>query len=325
MKYSIKTSFHLLFVLIALGSLLTFGSKSTLAKDTFIIGFSQATTTEPWRLLFNQEARSEAAKHPNVTLLVRNGQDSVPKQVADMEEFIARKVDAILISPKEADGLTAVVNKAFNAGIPVFVLDRDISNDHYTQFIGGDNILIGRTAGAYAVELLGGRGKAKGTIVEIWGGMKSTPAHDRHNGFWEVVSKEAGIKLLNKAEDGDWKQDKAYEIAANAMEAHDRIDVIYAHNDPMAYGAYLAASDIKREKDIAFIGIDAIPGEGVMWVHEGKLDATFLYKTPGADAIRQALMFLQGKEIDKRLTLPTQRITSKNAKDILLKHKLIKP
>ncbi|WP_135077294.1 substrate-binding domain-containing protein [Terasakiella sp. SH-1] len=294
------------------------------AQTKYVIGFSQATTTEPWRILFNQELRSEAEKHKNLTLLVRNGQDSVPKQVADMEEFIARKVDAILISPKEADGLTKVVNKAHQAGIPVFVLDRDISNDKYTQFIGGDNKLIGRAAGNYVVARLGGTGKAKGTILEIWGGMKSTPAHDRHNGFWEIISKEPGIQILNKPQDGDWKQDKAYEIAANALEQHPKIDIVYAHNDPMAYGAYLAASDIGREKDIAFIGIDAIPGEGVMWVHEGKLDATFLYKTPGADAIRQALKHLGGEKIEKRLTLPTDTITPANAPTILKHHNLIK-
>ena len=142
-------------------------------KKPYVIGFSQATTTEPWRLLFNKELRAEAAAHPEIELIVRNGMDDVAKQVADVEELIARSVDAILISPKVSLGLTPVVNKAFDAGIPVIVLDRDLANDRYTQFIGGDNKLIGRTAAKYAVELLGGRGKAVGTVVEIWGGMDS--------------------------------------------------------------------------------------------------------------------------------------------------------
>jgi len=303
--------------------LLFFSSIAVFANPTFVIGFSQATTTEPWRLLFNNEVRAEAAKYPAITLLVRNGQDSTHKQIADVEEFIARKVDAILISPKEAQSLTPVINKAYDIGIPIFVLDRDIANDHYSQFIGGDNKEIGRQAGLYAVKKLGGVGKAKGNIIELWGGMKSTPAQDRHDGFWEVVSLEKGITLINKAKDADWKQDLAYEITLNTLTKTPNVDLIYAHNDPMAYGAYLAVTDLKLTKKIIYIGIDAIPSEGVRWVHDGIIDATFLYKTPGQEAIRQAVKALSGKKIEKRITLNTQKIDTHNAKNILQKYDLI--
>ena len=191
----------------------------------FVVGFSQATTREPWRLLFNAELRAEAAKHPEIELIVRDGEDDVDKQFSDVEEFIDKRVDIILISPKVAAGLTPVVNKAFDMGIPVIVPDRDLANDRYSQFIGGDNKLIGRTAGDYAVACLGGKGRAKGNIVEISGGMKSTPAQDRHLGFTEAVSREPGIVNLAIPRDGDWKQDVAYEIMADALERFDRIEV----------------------------------------------------------------------------------------------------
>jgi ribose transport system substrate-binding protein len=288
-----------------------------------VIGFSQATTTEPWRLLFNKELRDEAAKHPEIKLLVRNGMDDTVKQIADMEEFIDRNVDVILISPKVAEALTPVVNKAFDQGIPVIVLDRDLVNDRYTQFIGGDNKIIGRAAGEYAVNLLGGPGKAKGNVVEIWGGMASTPAQDRHAGFYDVVAKEPGINILTKPTDGDWKQDLGYEIMTKALDAHPDIDLVYAHNDPMAYGAYLAAKDVGREKNIAFLGIDAIPAEGVMWVYEGILTATFLYKTPGDEGIRQALKLLNGEPIKPCITLPTKTIDATNAEQILRDNDII--
>ncbi len=283
----------------------------------FVIGFSQATTTEPWRLLFNKELRAEAALHPELDVIVRNGMDDVAKQIADVEEFINRGVDVILISPKVADALTPVVNKAFNAGIPIIVMDRDLANDHYTQFIGGDNRLIGQTAGQYAINLLGGPGKAKGNIVEIWGGMGSTPAQDRHAGFDEVISKEPGITLLGKPMDGDWKQDLGYEIMAEALDTYPRIDLVYAHNDPMAYGAYLAAQDVGRAEQISFLGIDGISTEGVKWVFKGILTATFLYMTPGAEGIRQALHLLRGEPISKRVILPTKIIDATNAAEIL--------
>jgi len=192
-----------------------------------------------------------------------------------------------------------------------------VETDQYTQFIGGDNKLIGRAAGEYVVEIMGGAGKASGNLVEIWGGMGTQASHDRHDGFHEFTDKEPGIKNLLDQQSGDWKQDQAYNIMANALKNNEDIDVVYGHNDPMAYGAYLAAKDVGREKDIKFIGIDALPGEGVTWVKNGELTATFLYATPGAEGLRQAVSFLNGGKVEKTITLPTEKVTSENAEAIL--------
>ncbi len=289
---------------------------ASMAKK-YVIGFSQVTTTEPWRLLFNKELRAEAEKYPEIQLIVRDGNDNINKQISDVEDFIRMKVDAILISPKTAKEPTAVLNKAYHAKIPVIVLDRDIDNDQYSQFIGGDNKIIGKAVGEYIVNLLGGKGKAKGNIVEIWGGKRSSPAQDRHSGFYNVIKQEPGIRLLGEAKDGDWKQDKAYEIMADAIEQFPKIDIVYAHNDPMAFGAYMAAKDVGLHKLIKFLGIDGIPVEGVRWVNDGILTATFLYKTPGDEGIRQALRILQGESVQKRISLPTLVIDKNNAGTIL--------
>lgn len=293
------------------------GTDAVAQDEKFTIGFSQATTIEPWRAQFNKDIIAEAEKHPEVELIITDGEDRTEKQVADMENLIRQEVDALLISPKESAGLTGVVQQAIDAGIPVFVLDRNVETDQYTQFVGGDNKLIGRAAGEYAVELLGGPGKAEGTIVEIWGGMGTQPAHDRHDGFHEFTDKEPGIKHLLDQQSGDWKQDQAYNIMATALRNHEDIDLVYGHNDPMAYGAYLAAKDVGREKDIKFIGIDALPAEGVTWVANGELTATFLYATPGAEGLRQALKHLNGEDVEKTITLPTMKVTQENAAEIL--------
>jgi len=288
-----------------------------LAAEKVRIGFSQSTTSEPWRVQFNKDMRRTAEKHPDIDLVIADGQDRTEKQVADVENFIRQKVDVLLISPKETAGLTGVVNKAVDAGIPVIVLDRGVDTDRYTQFIGGDNKMIGEMVGKYVVDLLGGPGKATGNVVEIWGGMGSTPAQERHAGFAAHVDKEGGIKQLLNRQDGDWKQDKAYNIMATALKANPKIDVVYGHNDPMAYGAYLAAKDAGREKDIKFIGIDAIPNEGVLWVKKGFLTATFLYKTPGSDAIEQAMKLVKGGKVEKKLTLDTMKVDASNAEKVL--------
>src|SRR6202044_118966 len=285
------------------------------ADKKWKVGFSQATTLEPWR--------GEAKNHPEVQLIITDGQDKTEKQVADVENLIAQQVDVLLISPKESAGLTGVVEKAIDAKIPVIVLDRNVDTKRITQFIGGDNALIGKAPGEYAVKLLGGPGKAAGNVVEIWGGMGTQPAHDRHDGFHAFPDKEPGIKYLLNNQSGDCKQDKAYDIMTTALRNNEKIDLVYGHNDPMAYGAYLAAKDAGRDKDIKFfIGIDALPDEGVTWVHKGELTATFLYATPGAEGLRQAVKLLNAQKIEPVITLPTMLVDKNNAGEIMKKNGL---
>jgi ribose transport system substrate-binding protein len=288
------------------------------------VGFSQCTTLEPWRVQFNKDIQTEAKNHPDIELVITDGQDKTEKQVADCENLVVQQVNVLLISPKESAGLTGVVEKAIDAKIPVIVLDRNVDTKRITQFIGVDNALIGRAAGEHAVKLLGGPGKAQGNVVEIWGGMGTQPAHDRHDGFHAFTDKESGIKYLLNNQSGDWKQDQAYNIMTTALRNNEKIDLIYGHNDPMAYGAYLAAKDAGRDKDIKFIiGIDGLPDEGVTWVSKGQLSATFLYATPGAEGLRQAAKLLRGEKLEPVITLPTMLITKENASDILKKNGLL--
>lgn len=285
------------------------------------VGFSQCTTLEPWRVQFNKDIQAEAKNHPEIELIITDGQDKTEKQVADCDNLIVQQVNVLLVSPKESAGLTGVVEKAINAKIPVIVLDRNVDTKRITQFIGGDNVAIGKAAGEHAVKLLGGPGKAAGNVVEIWGGMGTQPAHDRHDGFHAFTDKEPGIKYLLNNQSGDWKQDKAYDIMTTALRNNEKIDMVYGHNDPMAYGAYLAAKDAGRDKDIKFIiGIDGLPDEGVTWVSKGQLTATFLYATPGAEGLRQAAKLLKGEKLEPVITLPTMLITKANAPEILKKN-----
>lgn len=285
------------------------------------VGFSQCTTLEPWRVQFNKDIQAEAKNHPDIDLIITDGQDKTEKQVADCDNLIVQQVNVLLISPKESAGLTGVVEKAIDAKIPVIVLDRNVDTKRITQFIGGDNVAIGKAAGEHAVKLLGGPGKAAGNVVEIWGGMGTQPAHDRHDGFHAFTDKEKGIKYLLNNQSGDWKQDKAYDIMTTALRNNEKIDMVYGHNDPMAYGAYLAAKDAGRDKNIKFIiGIDGLPDEGVTWVSKGQLTATFLYATPGAEGLRQAAKLLKGEKLEPVITLPTMLITKENASEILKKN-----
>jgi ribose transport system substrate-binding protein len=295
-------------------------SSAESGADKYVIGFSQVTVKEPWRVVFNENLREKSeTMEDRVQLIMLDADDRTENQVEHIKTFIARGVDAILITPKEASGCSRAIQEATEAGIPVLVLDRNTTFKKYAAFIGADNRLIGRSAGEYVVNRLGGPGKANGAIYEICGSLASTPAQERRDGFHEVVEKEPGITLTGGL-DADWKLDRAKAIAQDAFQVQKDIDIVYAHNDPMAYGAFQAARELGLEDKIAFIGIDGLPHEGCVWVKQGILDATFLYPTPGEKGLELAVQILDGEKIitpGETVTLPTATITRENVDGFL--------
>jgi ribose transport system substrate-binding protein len=170
--------------------------------------------------------------------------------------------------------------------------------------------LIGREAGKYMAKLLGGKGK----IVELKGLETSTPAGERHKGFMEGI-KGSQIKIIFDA-DCKWLEPEAQKEMNSALSRFPQIDAVYGHNDPSAHGAYMAAKQEGkgREKTIRFIGIDALPHEGVKYVEEGILSATLQYATGGKEAIETALKILNGETVEKNITLGTRLFTTENVK-----------
>jgi ribose transport system substrate-binding protein len=276
------------------------------AGKVFTIGMSQCNLGEPWRVQMNADVKKAAEQHPNLKMVFKDAQNDTLKQRAHLEELVSAKVDLIIVSPKEAAPLTEPVAKAVEAGIPVIVLDRRVLGDKYTCFIGADNKAIGRAAGEWIVKTLGGKGK----VVELKGLMTSTPGQDRHSGFREGLQ-GSGVEIIFEA-DMKWLEPDARKEMESALARFEHIDLVYAHNDPGAHGAYLAAKAAGREKDIRFVGIDALPHEGVMYVTQGVLDATFQYPTGGAEAIATALRILNGEQVPKEITLGSRLFTKAN-------------
>jgi len=169
-------------------------------------------------------------------------------------------------------------------------------------------VKIGREAGKYLVQILGG----KGSIVELKGLMTSTPGQERHNGFMQGIA-GSDLKIIFDA-DCKWLEPDAQREMNSALARFPKIDAVYGHNDPAAHGAYLAASHEGkgREKTIKFIGIDALPHEGINYVKRGIMTATFQYPTGGAEAIDTALKILKGEDVPKSITLGTRIFTQEN-------------
>jgi ribose transport system substrate-binding protein len=275
-------------------------------RSTYVIGMSQCNLGEPWRVQMNADVEAAARAYPNLKMVFKDAQNDTLKQRSHVEEFVSAGVDLIIISPKEAAPLTEPVARAMQAGIPVIVLDRRLIGDRFTCFIGADNRKIGRAAGQWIVRKLGGKGK----VVELKGLMTSTPGQDRNRGFRDGIA-GSGIEVIFEA-DMRWLEPDARREMESALSRFSRIDLVYAHNDPGAHGAYLAAKAAGREKEMLFVGIDALPQEGLAYVKQGILSATFLYPTGGAEAIDIALKVLKGESVPKEITLGSRLFTREN-------------
>lgn len=270
------------------------------------IGMSQCNRGEPWRVQMDADIQAAAADHPELEVIFKDAQNDTLKQRAHVEEFVSAGVDLIIISPKEAQPLTEPVARAVDAGIPVIVLDRAVLGDRYTCFIGADNQKIGFAAGQWIREQLNGKGK----IVELKGLMTSTPGQDRHSGFRKAIA-GSDLEVIFEA-DMKWLEPEARKEMESALSRFEHIDAVYAHNDPGAHGAYLAAKAAGRENEMMFVGIDALPQEGVAYVAQGILDATFQYPTGGREAIDTALKLLKGESVPKQITLGSRLFTKEN-------------
>ena len=288
-------------------------------KDKYVIGMSQCNLGEPWRVAMNDQIAMAAEKHPEFEVIFADAAQDNSKQIADIENFVQMGVDLIITSPNEATPLTNAVSAAYDAGIPVILLDRKIDGDKYTQFIGADNVDMGRIAGEYVADTLLPDG---GKVCEIKGLEGTSGGIDRDNGFREGLKKNDKIEIV-AVNNADWLREKAITVAEEMLQTNDEIDLFLALNDPMAEGAYIAAKNAGKEGDILFVGFDGLPTPdgGIRSVMDGRLSMTQVYPTGGTEAIESAYQLLvEGKELDKTLTLTSEIVVPDNAEELLAKY-----
>ncbi len=274
------------------------------------IGVSQCSQDE-WRNKVNDEIRREMFFHKDAEVEIRSAQDNNSKQIADIDYFVANKFDLIIVAPNEAEAIAPAVKRAFDAGIPVIVFDREINGDFYTAKIGVDNAAIGRQAAQYA------RANMPGTlkILELKGLDGSSPAAGRHAGF--IGELGPGMELVESIDAG-WYLDQAERATDSLLVVHPEINLIYAHNDRMAIGAANATRRHGRN-DIKIIGIDAAPSVGIKAVADGVIDATFFYPTEGQLLIKTALQILRGEPYARETRLPVLSPVDSTNADIMLR------
>ncbi|MGI8695526.1 MAG: substrate-binding domain-containing protein [Mycobacteriales bacterium] len=284
------------------------GSGGTTGGKQFVVGYSQSNNAEPYRAQLNLQLQYFIKKYPDLKLLpIADAKQQSSTQVSQVQQFIQQHVNVLIVSPNEPDPLTPPIEQACKAKIPVIILDRSVNTNCYSSFIGGDNLLAGKNAGELAAKLL----PNGGNVVELQGILSDQPQIDRDKGFREGIASNPKIKIIEHRE-AKWLKEDGTQAMSQWLQK-DKIDLVYAQNDPMALGAELAAAAVHKEKQIKFIGTDglAIPDGGIRAVQQGVLSGTFIYPTCAPQAAAEALA--NGKPVTKKQTLGITAVTPQNA------------
>jgi ABC-type sugar transport system substrate-binding protein len=288
------------------------GSSGT---DRIVLGFSQIGAESEWRTA-NTESIKSAAKMMDVDLRFSDAQQKQENQIKALRSFIAQRVDVIAFSPVVETGWDTVLNEAKAAKIPVILTDRAVTSDPslYIGFIGSDFIEEGRKAGRI-VSAKFKDATQDVNIVELQGTVGSAPANDRKKGFEEIIAANPRLRII-RSQSGDFTRSKGKEAMEAFLKNHDRIDVLYAHNDDMAIGAIQAIEEagLKPGKDIFIVSIDAVKGAFDAMI-AGKLNATIeCNPLLGPQLMTSVTEVVAGRPIPKRIVVDEQVFTMETAK-----------
>jgi signal transduction histidine kinase/AraC-like DNA-binding protein/CheY-like chemotaxis protein len=276
-------------------------------ENEIVFGFSQGIWNHPYRELMNEHIKIEASFHDNLTIDLKIADSDINEQINQVETFIDKSVDAIIISPIDDVSLIPSIDRAKDNGIPVILLDRKVNSENYTLFIGADNLDIGKVA---AQRIISSKEEKK-YVVEFYVPDNASPSIERRVGFSQSIKKDPSIELVAEFPVSDME---AFGKFLETKEGKN-VNFVYAFNDLVAYSAYQVAKLKGKSDDIKFIGIDGlnIPDGGIDLVKRGILDASILYPTGGNEAIDYALKIINGQIFPKNILLTTTLIEKSNA------------
>lgn len=284
----------------------------------YVIGVSQCSE-DIWRDKLNNELVMSTYQHDNVKLKFASANDNDKLQKQQIDQFIKERVNLLIVSPNQIHTISSVIDKAYDAGIPVILFDRKTDSEKYTAFIGADNYEAGHEMGQFIARQLNG----KGNVVEIGGLKGSSPAIERDRGFRDALKTYPDIQVVNHRY-ADWLQNSGEAVMDSMLKQDMKIDYVFAQNDRMAIGA-LQAAERNGMKIIKFVGIDALPGPGggMESVRDGRLMASYIYPTRGDLVMQLALNILEKKSYKRDNYLKGTLVTGNNANALLLQNEEI--
>ncbi|GJQ20756.1 MAG: periplasmic sugar-binding protein of ABC transporter [Bacteroidia bacterium] len=235
--------------------------------------------------------RSEAQKK-KYDLVITSAEFDLGKQISQIEDFVTRKVDAIIVCPVDSRGIGPGIRKANDAGIPVFTADITATEGAVVSHIASDNIAGGRLAGEYLAKALHGKGK-----VAIINHPAVTSVLDRVQGFKEALSAHPHISIVADV-NGQGVRDKALQAATDVLQAHTDLDAIFGINDDSALGALDAVEQFRRE-GVIIVGYDATPpaADAILRATALKADVVQYPTVIGTTTIQTIADFFSGREV----------------------------
>ena len=308
-------TYNTLFIMLAVLILAT----GCTSNYKYKIGVSQCVGGR-WREKANIEMLS--AQHlydTDVKVIIKDADNSNERQCQQIDSLVDESVDLLVVSPNDYHALNGSLQRARNKNIPIIFFDRTTAMKDYTAYIGGDNIEAGRKMAEYAAMLCRDSVKTEGRqpiVLEMTGPLEISPAAQRHKGFSEAISRYSDIDYHHVP--SKWSYDDCKRIMQEWLKEGKTVDVVFCHSDLAAIGAYEAAKKFHKERDIHFIGIDGLPGEGIDAVQKGQLSASYIYPTHGEEVIALALRILEGKPFERVNNMKSFVVTPQNVADISL-------
>jgi ABC-type sugar transport system substrate-binding protein len=290
------------------------GAPKMSQKSTYNVAFSQNASNNPWRLAETKSFKDEAAER-GWKLTVTDANNDQAKQIQDIRGLIAQKPDALFIAPI-TEQLGNVVVDARKAGIPVFLVDRDVDHkvakpgQDFVSVMTSDFVQEGKRAAWAMANATGGNAK----IIELEGTTGSSPAIDRKKGFDEAIKACTGMQVV-VSQDGDFTRDKGRQVTETLLQSHPEATAVYAHNDEMAVGAIAAIKGAGKApgKDIKLVSIDG-EKDALSAIQKGEL-YTSVECSPrfGPKAFDTMQQYASGKPTPVALINTDRLFDSKNA------------
>ena len=280
----------------------------------YVIGVSQCSE-DIWRDKLNDELKMGEYLNDSLIVKLASSNDDNVLQNKQVNQFVDEGVDLLIISPNQLSAISKAVERAFDKGIPVILYDRKTNSDKYTAFIGCDNYTIGNSMGKFIAQQLNGKGR----VVEICGLDGSSPALERHRGFMDAIKPHPGIQVV-ASEGGNWKEEGGIQAMKRILKKTHDFDYVFAHNDRLAWGAYVAARQMGLERNYKYTGVDGMSteGGGLELVRDGIFEASYLYPTKGDEVIALAMKILKHQPYNRDNYLSTSIITKANAELTLM-------
>lgn len=274
-----------------------------------VIGVSLLTRTHPFYQDLEAGLR-EAATIRGYDLIVQAGEFDVAKQKDQLEDFIVRKVNAIIVCPCDSKSIGTSITAANQAGIPVFTADIAVLAEgaKVVCHIASDNVAGGRLAAKAMSDALGGRGK-----IAIIDHPEVESVIQRVHGFEQGIAEQPGMQIVAKLT-GRGMKDAAFRTAEDMLQAHPDLDGIFGINDDSALGALAAVEKAGKAGRVTIVGFDAVP-EARRAISEGKIYADVIQqpKTIGTMTIHAIADYMSGKTVPPSILIPCDLYTRDKA------------